>query len=122
MNTAVDAGLGQKVGSHIRMDGKVFGIKVSLDEVIIEYAPPQFKVWETVRQPKLVVIDHYRMTAQIECETDGAHLTVSIDYNLQKTSTLLGKFFGGFYAKRFINSGTRSRTRRLCRALLSPED
>ena len=67
-----DGRLGQKVGSHIRIAGKVFGFGVSLEGVIIEYAPPLLKVWETVGQPKLLVIDHYRMTAQIECETDGA--------------------------------------------------
>ena len=100
MATEVDSGLGQSVGSHIRMAGKVFGLSVSLDEVIIESAPPRLKVWETVGQPKLLVIDHYR----------------------PKRSAWLGKLFGGFYAKRFINPGTRSRTRRLCRVLLSPED
>ena len=53
MITEVDSGLGQKVGSHIRMAGKVFGIAVSLDDVIIDYAPPGLKVWETVGQPKV---------------------------------------------------------------------
>ena len=99
MTTEVDSGLGQKVGSHIRMAGKVFGIAVSLDEAIIEYAPPRLKVWETVGQPKLLVVDHYRMKAQIEPQTDGARLTVSIDYNRPKTSAWLGMIFGGFYAK-----------------------
>ena len=53
MSTAVDAGLGQKVGSHIRMADKLFGIAVSLDEVTIQYAPSLLKVWEAVGQPKV---------------------------------------------------------------------
>ena len=71
----------------------------TFDEVIIEYAPPLLKVWETVGQPKLLVIDHYRITAQIERETDGARLTVPIDYHRPKTRAWMGKLFGGFYAK-----------------------
>ena len=65
MATEIDSGLGQKVGSHIRMAGRVFGIAVSLDEVITEYEPPKLKVWETVGKPKLLVVDHYQMKAQI---------------------------------------------------------
>lgn len=34
METWVDKGKGQKVGSHIKMSGKVFGINLFLDEVI----------------------------------------------------------------------------------------
>ena len=99
MTTEVDSGLGQRVGSHIRMAGKVFGIHVSVDEVIVEYIPPRLKIWETVGQPKLLVVGHYRMRAEIEPQTSGAKLTVSIDYDRPNKGAWLGILFGGYYAK-----------------------
>lgn len=65
METMVDEGRGQKIGSHIRLSGKAFGISVALDEVVTRYEPPRFKTWETVGTPKLLVIGHYRMGIEI---------------------------------------------------------
>ena len=110
MATEVDSGLGQKVGSHIRMTGKVFGINLSLDEVISDYDPPRLKVWETVGQPKLLVIDHYRMKAEIEPQRVGCKLKVSIDYNRPTKNAWLGMLFGGFYAKWCVMKMVRETT------------
>ena len=103
MRTEVDSGQGQKVGSHIRMAGKVFGGQVSLEEVITEYAPPQLKVWETVGQPKLIVIGHYRRRTELEPQMDGTKMTVSIDYNSPQRNAWLGFLFGNLYAKWCVN-------------------
>lgn len=99
MVTSIDAGRGQQIGSHIRMSGKAFGINLSLDEVVIEHEPPRIKTWETVGTPKLLVIDHYRMRVEIKPQGSSSRLTVSIDYNLPTRNVLLGKLFGGYYAK-----------------------
>ena len=101
METQVDEGKGQKVGSHIQMSGEVFGIEVSLDEVITEHEPPKRKAWKTVGTPKLIVIGEYQMGLEIEPEDANSNLTVSIDYSLpdsQKTRWI-GQLFGGIYAK-----------------------
>ena len=99
MNTSVDAGLGQEVGSHIRMNGKVFGITLFLDEVVTHREPPRVKIWETVGTPRLIVIGHYRMKVEIEPQENGSLLGVSIDYNMPTMNAWLGKLFGGYYAK-----------------------
>ena len=99
MDTSTDAGRGQEIGSHIRMNGKVFWISLFLDEVVTHREPPRVKIWETVGIPKLLVIDHYRMKVEIEQKREGSSLRVSIDYNLPKTNVWLGKLFGRYYAK-----------------------
>lgn len=90
---------GRKVGSHIRMSGKAFGVTVFVDEVITRYESPRIKIWETVGTPKLLVIGHYRMKVEIEPQENGSLLRLSIDYNLPKTNAWLGKLLGRYYAK-----------------------
>ena len=101
MKTEVDAGKGQKVGSHIRMGGKVFGVNLFLDEVIIEHEPPYRKVWETVGKINLLVIDHYKLGFEIKQEGSSSELKVFIDYNLPRSLATywLGVLFGEMYAK-----------------------
>ena len=101
METKVDEGKGQKVGSHIRMSGNVFGINLSLDEVVTEHTPPYRKVWETVGKINLLVIDHYLLGFKIEPEKNNSKLTVFISYNLPHSAKThwLGVLFGEMYAK-----------------------
>lgn len=99
MKTSVDEGRGQKVGSHIRMEGKVLGIKLFLDEVIIEHETPRRKVWKTVGNPKLLVIGHYQLGFEIEPRDSKSLFTVFINYDLPEKNTWLGELFGNIYAK-----------------------
>ena len=96
----VDAAQGQAVGSHIRIGGKVFGIRLFLDEVVTVRNPPTEKIWETVGSPKLLVIGSYRMGVEITPDTRASRLRVFIDYDLPSGLTLmLGWLFGDFYAR-----------------------
>lgn len=99
MEVSVDVGRGRKVGSHIRMSGTAFGIKLSLDEVVTRYEPPLAKTWETVGIPRLLVIGRYGMGIEIKPQSNGSNLRVFIDYDLPTKNTWLGKLFGGMYAK-----------------------
>ncbi len=101
MDTQVDEGRGQKVGSHIQMNGEIFGIKLSLDEVVTVHEPPLRKVWKTVGIPKLIVISDYELGLQIKPTGDQSNLTVFINYDLPKSwrTCWLGHLFGGIYAK-----------------------
>ncbi len=99
MRTSVDEGGGKKIGSHIRMSGKVLGIKLFLDEVVTHREPPRIKTWETVGSPKLLIIGDYRMHIEIEPRGESSLLCVFIEYNLPDSNAWLGKLFGGFYAK-----------------------
>lgn len=99
MDTWVDENKGQKVGSHIRLDGLVFGICLSLDEVVTAHQSPYLKAWKTVGNPKLLIIGHYQMKVEIKPQKNNSLITVSIDYELPKTNVWLGKLFSGRYAK-----------------------
>lgn len=99
MNTYLDQLKGQTVGSHIKMDGKVFGIYISLDEVVTIHEPPRLKVWKTVGTPKLLIIGQYEMKVEIVEDGPGSRLTVSIIYELPKTNVWLGKLFSVWYAQ-----------------------
>jgi hypothetical protein len=101
MSIEVDEGRGQVVGSHIRLGGKVFGIKVFLDEVVTHRESPRKKVWETVGNPKLLVIGKYSMGVEIYDEKGGSRLRVFIDYELptEASTRWLGYLLGGMYAK-----------------------
>lgn len=100
MQTTVDEGRGQKVGSHIQLKGKVFGITLFLDEVVTEHTPPHRKAWKTVGTPRLLIIGHYHMGLEITPEKEGSRLTVFIDYELPESPSTrwLGYMFSGIYA------------------------
>lgn len=101
MNTHPDEKNFQEVGSHLRMDGNVLGIKLFLDEVVTQYNPPFQKEWQTVGDLSLVVIDHYQLGFKIEPENINSKLTVYINYDLPKAigAYLVGYLFGEMYAK-----------------------
>ena len=105
MKTEVDEGKGQKVGSHIRMKGKVFGINLFLDEVITIHNPPFKKEWQTVRDISLLVIGHYKLGFDIVPQNNSSLLKVYIDYSLPKSlrTRWLGILFGKMYAKWCVN-------------------
>lgn len=99
MSTYIDQLKGKAIGSHIKMDGKVFGIYIALDEVVTEHNPPHHKVWKTVGVPKLLIIGQYQMKVEIIPDGSGSLLTISIDYELPKTFVWLGRLLSGWYAK-----------------------
>ncbi len=99
METVVDSGNGQKVGSRIKLKGTAFGIPLSLDEAITRYEPPFVKTWETVEEPKLLIIGNYSMGVQIKPQVDNSLLNVSIDYDLPTKNPWLGRLFGNSYSK-----------------------
>src|SRR5512143_2202136 len=60
-----DEARGRAVGSHIRMGGTAFGLKLFVDEVVTDRVPPSRKVWRTVANPRLIVIGHYEMGFEV---------------------------------------------------------
>lgn len=101
METETDEGKGQRVGSHIKMAGRVFGINLFLDEVITQHDPPFKKAWETVGKINLLIMDHYQLGFEINPNKDSSNLRVYIDYNLSQSwkTYWLGYLFSGMYAK-----------------------
>ena len=101
MAVELDEGRGQRVGSRIRVAGRVFGFQLAVEEIVTERNPPQSKVWETTMPPRLLVVGHYRMGVEITPESDGAQLRVFIDYALPEMAPArwLGYLFGRCYAR-----------------------
>lgn len=101
MKTSIDDGEGKKVGSHIKMSGRIIGINLFLDEVITIYDPPKQKEWATQGDLNLIVIDQYTLGFTVQPESKGSHFTVYIDYDLPKSlrTKIPGAFLGGIYAK-----------------------
>ncbi len=99
MSVDIDDQHGQAVGSHIRMGGRAFGLRISLDEVVTAHEPPRVKTWETVGEPRLVVIGGYRMGVVIIDLGGETHLKVWIAYDLPRRNRWLGRLFGGVYAR-----------------------
>ncbi|MBI4500046.1 MAG: SRPBCC family protein [Gemmatimonadetes bacterium] len=101
METVLDQGRGHGVGSHIRLSGRVFGIALSVDEVVTERTPPSRKVWETVGSPRLFVIGPYRMGFEVTPRGNGSLLQVFIEYALPERLPWrwLGRLFGRYYAQ-----------------------
>lgn len=103
MNVLTDEGGGRRVGSHIRLEGRVLGIPLGLEEVVTKRGPDG-KRWKTLGTPRLLVIGPYEMgfvlsTAGPESLATG--LTVQIDYDLPRhgPSWLFGAIFGHWYAR-----------------------
>jgi hypothetical protein len=82
MDVQLDAGRGRRLGSRIRMSGRAFGLALSLEELVSEYDSPHHKAWETVGEPRLLLIGKYRMGFDISPQNGGSRLRVFIDYDL----------------------------------------
>ena len=96
-----DSAQGKAVGSRLRLHGVVFGLRLSVEETVVERTPPLRKVWETTGEPRLLVVGRYRMGFEIEESAPASRLTVFIDYDLPSAgaSRWLGILFGGRYAR-----------------------
>jgi len=101
MDIVLDAQGGHAVGSHIGLHGRVFGVRLSLDEVVTLREPPYRKRWETVGEPRLLVIGAYAMGFEISSQPSAARIRVSIDYDLPRKGLprVLGMLFGQSYAR-----------------------
>ena len=101
LETQIDQGRGQKVSSRIRLSGRVCGVDLSVEEIVVERDPPRRKVWETTGAPQRLVIGHYRMGFELSAYESGSLLGVFIDYALpaRAPARWLGRLFGPYYAR-----------------------
>jgi len=101
MAIALDEGRGQRVGSRMRLTGRVLGIVRAVEEMVIERTPPHRKVWETTGPPQLCVMGQYRMGFEVTPQGQALRLRVFIDYALPERAPArwLGQLFGKYYAR-----------------------
>jgi hypothetical protein len=79
MRIETDGRHGQAVGSVIRMTGSVLGLRVAVEEAVTRWDPPREKIWETLGEPRLLVIGACRMGFRIASASKGTRLIVFID-------------------------------------------
>ena len=100
MRYAYDEAAGKAVGSKISMTGTMLGIRLALEEIVTERDPPFHKVWETLGEPRLLVIGGYRMGFEIAERAGGARLKVFIDWRDPPAPwRWLGRLLGPAYAR-----------------------
>ena len=101
MTLKFDAAIGRAEGAKISLHGRVLGVPLSVEEIVIERNPPSRKVWSTIGRTQLVVIGSYRMGFEIVPSVQSSHLRVFIDYAYPDgpISYWLGRLFGTFYAR-----------------------
>lgn len=107
MSLDVDEGSGQRLGSRIRLHGRVMGVPLSVETSVTERSPPRLKTWETTQEPRLLVIGAYRMGFEIKPQPKRGLLRVFIDYDLPTSGLgrLLGRALGGSYARWCVAHG-----------------
>ena len=98
MRIETDARQGRAAGSVIRMDGKMLGMRLSLEEVVTERTPPTRKVWRTLHTD-LVVIGAYELGFELRENGPATLLRVFINYNLPKTG--IGRWIGPLFGKTY---------------------
>ena len=99
MTYVFDDAKGRAVGSVIKMGGNVLGLKLSVEEAVVERTPPLRKSWETLGRPHLLVIGGYRMGFEIAPARDQNRLRVFINYNHPRG--LLGRLLAFFFARMY---------------------
>lgn len=109
MDVQTDDGFGQRVGSHIRLAGRAFGLQLGLDEVVVERTPPFRKVWQTIGEPNILIIGRYCMGFELSPRPKGSALRVFIDYDLP------GGFLTRWFGRLFADLYARWCTRRMAR-------
>jgi hypothetical protein len=83
------------------LHGRILGVPLSVDEVVMVHVPPLQKEWETIGTPRLLVIGHYRMGFEITPHGESASLRVFIHYGFPEGpfTFWLGRIFGPAYAR-----------------------
>jgi hypothetical protein len=101
MSIETDASGGRVPGSRIRLRGRMLGIALAVECVVVTRIPPEIKGWETVGTPRLLVIGPYRMAVRIAPHNGGSRVTIAIDYAMLtgRWERLLAGALGPHYAR-----------------------
>jgi hypothetical protein len=101
MRYEFDEGKGRRLGSQVRLLGSFLGLKLEIEERVIDRVPASSKAWQTVGNPRMLILARYRMGFTLRPLPDGCRLTAFIDYALpaKGMGRLLGALVGGIYAR-----------------------
>lgn len=100
MTYQFDEAEGKAVGAHIRMEGRLLGLALDLDEIVTVREVAVRKVWKTVGKPHLIIISDYEMGFEITPLVTSSQLRIFINYVLPRgPARILGWLLGGMYAR-----------------------
>ena len=101
MAIETDAKGGRAVGSRIRLTGRMLGISLYVEGEVVQREPPRLKTWETIGEPRLLVIGRYRMSVDIQERGDRSRVRIAVDYAMPASAPArwLGMVFGTMYAR-----------------------
>lgn len=91
---------GRAVGSRVRLEGRVLGVPLSLEEVVVERQSPVRKAWRTTAA-NLLVIGDYQLGFEIAPQGTQSAVRVFIDYEQPSSwpGRWLCRLFGASYAR-----------------------
>jgi Polyketide cyclase / dehydrase and lipid transport len=70
-----------------RYSGTMMGLSIDFSESVTKYLPPREKVWRTIGEPRLLIIESYAMRLIVDALSKSlARLTVSIVYELPRSA------------------------------------
>jgi hypothetical protein len=101
MDIHMEADHTRRVGSKFGLSGRLLGLPLAVDEIVIARDPPVAKRWATTAEPQLWVIGSYEMGFRLAPGQSGTDLRVDIRYDLpaRGISRFLGLLLGGIYAR-----------------------
>jgi polyketide cyclase/dehydrase/lipid transport protein len=101
MRYEFDDGKGRRLGARVRLLGSFLGLNLEIDERVIDRVPAHSKAWQTVGNPRMLILAKYRMGFSLRSLPDGCRLTAFIDYALPERGIgrLVGALAGGVYAR-----------------------
>jgi hypothetical protein len=106
MSYEFDDGKGRRLGSHVRLLGSFLGLKLEIDEQVIDRVPARGKAWQTVGNPRMFILARYQMGFSLQQSPLGCRVVAFIDYTLPARGfgRLLGRAAGGLYARWCVNN------------------
>jgi hypothetical protein len=102
------------LGATYRYSGTVMGFAIDFSESVTKYEPPREKVWRTVGEPRLLIIESYAMRVAVRAlSPSSSRLTISIEYELPRSAfwRIVGSILARPYS-RWCLRGMLQETRR----------
>jgi hypothetical protein len=92
---------GRRLGSRVRLLGFFLGLNLEIDQRVIDRELARSKAWQTVGNPRMLIVARYRMGFSLSPLSNGCRLTAFIDYALPEKAIgrLLGALAGRVYAR-----------------------
>lgn len=88
------------IGATYRYYGKIMGLPLDITEVVRSYKMNEEKYWETIGEPKIIIMSHYVLGFQLQPTAGGTQATFVIDYEIPQhgLSKILGLLLSNWYA------------------------